>query len=116
MIEDGGESSAVDDRSRDKHEYLDSSKYKFRNYAPQTKFLEGSCVIRPSEALSINHLIQDKLDLIPTDGNYKIDHTLLEPKKIDWDLKRRFEKRLKKLERDTSKSISAHIKRERKKT
>lgn len=116
MAETQAESSTHNSRQRNTHEASSEPRYKFRNYVPQTKFLEGSCQIKPSEALSIDHLIQDKLDLIPKDGNYKIDHKMLEPKKIDWDLKRRFEKRLKRLERDTSKSISEHIKSKRKKT
>jgi hypothetical protein len=114
MVEEQAESSANSSRLGDQHKHSEP-KYKFRNYIPQTKFLEGSCVTRPSEPLPINHLIQDKLDLIPSDGNYMIDHKMLEQKKVDWDLKRRFEKRLRKLERDTSRKISEHIKKERKK-
>jgi hypothetical protein len=114
MVLERAESSANDSRSRDRNESSEPQ-YKFRNYVPQTNFLKGICVTKPTEPTSINHLIQDKLDLIPKDGNYKIDHKLLEPKKIDYDLKRRFEKRLKKLERDTSKSISEHVKKDRRK-
>lgn len=90
--------------------------YKFRNYVPQTHFLDGLCVTERTEPSTIKHLIKDKLDLISRDDNYRIDPKLLETKKIDWDLKRRIEKRLEMLERDTRRSIGEHIKSEKKKS
>ena len=87
--------------------------FKFRNYKPQTKFLDGLYAVEKSQPAAINHLIQDKLDLISDADNekrYRIDPKLLEPKKIDWDLKRRGEKRMEKLERETRKCIDKQLK------
>lgn len=97
----------------------ESSKLKFRNYEPQTQFLEGLYTITKSEPESIVPFIRDKLDLLAdndvnkddtTNNQYKIDKDMLEFKKVDWDLKRRIEKRLEKLERETRKQIDKHIK------
>lgn len=112
MVEEQAESSLNDRRPEN------TQIYKFRNYLPQSKFLDGLTVTSAAEPLSINHLIQDKLDLVPKDGNYRIDHQLLEPKKVDWDLKRRFERRLEKLEASTGKAIATYVKerKEQKKT
>ena len=82
--------------------------FKFRNYTPQTRFLDGLYTVEKSQQGSIRHLIEDKLNIISDDTS--IDPKLLEPKKVDWDLKRRLEKRMEILDRDTRKSISKHVK------
>lgn len=90
--------------------------FKFRNYTPQTHFLEGLYTVERSQPATIDHLIKDKIDLVSSqDTGYRIDPKLFEPKKIDWDLKRRIEKRLELLESDTRKSISKHVKNSKKK-
>lgn len=91
-----------------------NSLMRFRNYKPQTNFLDGLYTVDKSQPGSISELIKDKLDLI-SDGNLRIDPKILEPKKIDWDLKRRLEKRLDLLEKETRNSISKHIKDARRK-
>ena len=91
---------------------------KFRNYKPQTSFLDGLYTEEQAEPETIQHLIQDKLDLLAADEDhlrYRINPKLMEPKKIDFDLKRRIEKKLDKLERETKKSIARHIKNSRSK-
>lgn len=109
MVGQRAESSLNNLRSDDTQR-CDEQIYKFRNYVPQSKFLCGLSKTSTAEPLSINHLIQDKLDLVPKDGNYRIDHQLLEPKKDDWDLKRRFERRLAKLEDNTGRAIASYVK------
>lgn len=81
----------------------------FRNYSPQTQFFEGHYIHNKSKAGSINPLIEDKLSLI-SDSDYRIDPSNLDPKKVDWDLKKRLRKRLDILEVETEKSIKKHIK------
>lgn len=80
---------------------------KLRNYKPQTNFLDGLFYIEQAQPGSINHLIENKLELVSDD--YKIDPKLMDPKKVDWDLKRRIEDRMEKLEKQTRKSIARHI-------
>lgn len=89
----------------------------FRNYTPQTSLLEGSFTLEKAEPESITPYIQDKLDLLKDDTNdnndknpYKLDIKILEPKKADWDLKRRIEKRMERLDRETRKNIDIYIK------
>lgn len=87
---------------------------RFRNYTPQTDFLDGMYTIEQSQPGSIRHLIEDKLNLIVSnedDGKrYMIDPASMEPKKANWDLKRRLEKKMEKLDRETSKCIDKHLK------
>lgn len=94
--------------------------FRFTNYAPQTHFLDGLYSLERAQPDSIDHLIKDKLDLTidseDNDNKCKIDPKLLEPKKTDWDLKHRIERRMEKLERETRKSIDRHIKGMRTKT
>lgn len=81
-----------------------NSDLKFRNYHPQTKFLDGYYTLESTEPESITSLIQDKLDLIECETIEK------DFKKIDYDLKCRIEKKLDRLERDTKRQISKHNK------
>lgn len=111
---DGSSEGDGSPRSRESVDGNSSVKIKFRNYKPQTEFLDGLFIVDRSEPASINEFIKDKLDMI-TDGNYNIDPNILEPKKVDWDLKRRLERRVEILERETRKGISKHIKDARKK-
>lgn len=80
---------------------------KFKNYTPQTNLLDDMYVIEKAEPGSISHLIEDKLNLINDDTPVK---DLLEPKKIDWDLKRRIEGPLERLERETRKCVDKQVK------
>lgn len=90
--------------------------FKFRNYTPQTHFIDGIFSVEKSQPGTISHLIEDKLDILSKGGaGYRIDPKLMEPKKEDWDLKRRIEKRMETLERATRKSIAKHIKETKKK-
>ena len=95
--EDGNSSrhSSEPEAGRDSSELI----FKFRNYTPQTQFLDGLYTVEKSQPATIGHLIKDKLDLISSEETgYRIDHKLFEPKKVDWDLKRRIEKRLEMLD------------------
>lgn len=80
---------------------------RFRNYTPQTKFLDGMYVMEKSEPETLTPLIQDKLDLC--DENKPLAERL-EPKKIDWDLKCRISNPLERLERETRRCIDKHVK------
>lgn len=91
----------------------DYNRIRFRNYTPQTKFLDGMYVIEKTEPETLTQLIQDKLDLC--DDNKPLAERL-EPKKVDWDLKRRISNSLERLERDTRKCIDKHIKSSRSST
>lgn len=87
------------------------SMFRFRNYNPQTHFIDGLFSVEKSEPGSIYHLVQDKLGLASTkETGYRIDPKLMEPKKVDWDLKRRIEKRMEILGRETRNSIAKHVK------
>lgn len=95
----------------------------FRNYTPQTRLLEGSYTVEKAEPESIIPYIQDKLDLLndnrseSSDKNpYKLDIKILEPKKVDWDLKRRIEKKMERLDRETRKNIDIYIKNKKNKS
>lgn len=78
---------------------------KFRNYRPQSKFLDGYYTVESTEPETITPLIKEKLDLLDTET---IERDF---KKVDWDLKCRIEKKLERLERDTKRQISKYIKR-----
>lgn len=86
----------------------------FRNYEPQTKLLEDLYVIEKTEPETIHSRIQDKLKLIEDNGSeeerYKIDSKFLDPQKIDYDLKRRIQPRMDKLNRRTKREIDRYIK------
>lgn len=90
----------------------------FRNYQPQTPFLEGLYTTRKAQPGSIAAYIKDKLDLLEDDRNnvaasdnpYKIDLKNLELKKPDWDLKLRISKKMDKLDRETRRVIDEQIK------
>jgi len=92
-----------------------SPRFKFRNYEPQTGALEGLYTLRRSELSEptlISSLVQDKLDLLEDDADdnnrYRVHPKFLDPKKSDWDLKRRIEPRLEKLERVTRRQIDRY--------
>lgn len=72
-------------------------KLNFRSYEPQNKSLSGP--ISKAQPSEIQSLIADKLELLEQDTSQ------VKFKKVDWDLKRRIEKRMEKLDRDTKKSI-----------
>lgn len=87
-----------------------SNQIKFRNYQPQTSFLDGAYIVEKSEPESLFSLIEDKLKLGAnqegiSESKYAIDLNMLEPKKIDYDLKCRLEKNLEKLDRQTRRCI-----------
>lgn len=84
-----------------------NNRIKFRNYTPQTKFLEGMYIVEKAEPDTLTPLIQDKLDL--SKDNAPVSERL-EPKKVDWDLKCRLGRSLEKLERETRKCIDKHVK------
>lgn len=77
---------------------------KFRNYRPQTKFLDGYYTLESTEPEAITPLIMDKLELL---GVETVERDF---KKVDHDLKCRIEKKLDRLERDTKKQISKYNK------
>lgn len=85
----------------------ENNRIKFRNYTPQTKFLDGMYSIEKTEPETLTPLIQDKLDLC--NDNTPLAERL-EPKKIDWDLKCRISNSLERLERETRKCIDKHVK------
>lgn len=85
----------------------ENNRIRFRNYTPQTKFLEGMYTLDKAEPDTLTPLIQDKLDLL--NDNTPLAERL-EPKKIDWDLKCRISGSLEKLERETRKCIDKHVK------
>lgn len=78
----------------------------FRNYKPSAEELKNSELPKP-QLIEIENEIKDQLE----NGQAKpliekeIDLTILAPQKIDWDLKREAEKRLKLLERRTQRVI-----------
>lgn len=86
----------------------------FRNYTPQTNLLEGLFVVEKSTLETITARIEDKLKLISEETNcdnkYQIDKVMLEPQKVDSDLKRLINPRLDKLERETRKQIDKFFK------
>lgn len=97
--------------------------FKFRNYTPQTHFLEGLYTIDKAQPGSIAEYIEDKIKLI-SDGDYlindgenkyKINPEKLNLQKIDADLKRRIEGRLEKLENETRRQINTYIKNQKSK-
>lgn len=80
----------------------DDVRLKFRSYEPQSESLSG--YVNKAQPEDIQSLIIDKLELLGQNTNR------VEFKKIDWDLKRRIEKRMEKLDRETKKSIKNLIK------
>lgn len=78
----------------------------FRNYKPKDESLQESVLPKP-ELIEIANEIRDQLD----NGKAKplidkeIDLTTLAPQKIDWDLKREADRKLKILERRTQRAI-----------
>jgi len=112
-LDSSPDSTSVRD-SRDFASSKSDGLIKFRNYQPQTDFLEGLYIFEKADPKSVHEFIKDKLDLI-SDTSFRIDPKLMEPKKVDWDLKRRIEKRLDILEKETRKDISTHIRNTRKK-
>lgn len=93
------ESSEQDDESQ-----LPFPKPLFRNYKPVDDALKSNQLPKP-QLIEIENEIKDQLE----NGQAKpliekeIDLTTLAPQKIDWDLKREADKRLKLLERRTQK-------------
>lgn len=90
---------------------------RFRNYNPQTNLLEGMYLIEKSEPESITPYIQDKLKLLDpdqdnrdTDNPFRINPEMLDAKKVDFDLKRRLESKIEKLDRETRKNIDKYVK------
>lgn len=98
---------------------------KFRNYTPQTQLLDGLYYEEKAEPGSIKHFIQDKLDLLKVDEEhansddparkYGIDPEMLDPQKPDWDLKRNFSKKSRKLDKLVAKSCQEFRKKQAKK-
>lgn len=92
--------------------------YRFRNYSPQTNFLDGLYTIDKAEPCSIAEFIEDKLKLIDDsnylvndeENKYKIIPEKLDLQKVDVDLKRRIEGRLEKLENETRRQINKYLK------
>lgn len=92
--------------------------FKFRNYTSQTHFLDGLYTIDKAQPGSIAEYIEDKIklasdsDYLIDDGEnkYKINPEKLNLQKIDADLKRRIEDKLEKLENETRRQISKHLK------
>lgn len=79
---------------------------KFRNYTPQSEFLQQIVSSNKTSPESLDKEIKEMLDLEVNDSSYEVfDAKLFEPKKIDWDLKRRLSKKTNKLERETSQSL-----------
>lgn len=78
----------------------------FRNYKPVTSLLEGRYEIKKSEPETITHRIQEKLDLLKEgEDKYRVDPCMFDPKKDDFDLKRRIQPKLDKLDRETRKMM-----------
>lgn len=88
---------------------------RFRNYTPQTGFLDGLVTVDQSEPGSIKHLIQDKLNLIldQEDDNEKyrinFDNIEISSKEVCWDLKQRIKKQMDQLESRTDRCIKKHL-------
>ena len=93
-----------DDENEDEESKLPFPKPLFRNYKPSDESLQASQLPKPA-LIEIENEIKEQLE----NGQAKpliekeIDLTTLAPQKIDWDLKRAAEKRLKILERRTQK-------------
>lgn len=117
------EDEEVDDQNDDANNQSPNSNHiiQFRSYSPQTNLLDGLYSSEKIEPLTITKYIEDKLSILKesestdqdVDNVYKIDPEMLELKKVDWDLKRRLEKRMEKLDRETRKHIDRHIKGQR---
>lgn len=83
----------------------------FRNYAPKDEGLQPGVLPKP-KLIEIENEIKEQLSNgkpVPLIEN-EIDLTTLAPQKIDWDLKRDAEKRLRVLEKRTQKAIVELIK------
>ena len=83
----------------------------FRNYTPKTEELKPGVLPKP-KLIEIENEVKDQLESgkpAPLIEN-EIDLTTLAPQKIDWDLKRDAEKRLRVLEKRTQKAIVELIK------
>lgn len=123
-VEDGEESQRNSDTDEDEvggnnlEQNNSQSLLRFRNYTPQTKFLEGLYRVDKAEPSSIDSYIEDKINLISdndytmndNDNKHRINPEKLNLQKIDADLKRRIEKRLDKLENETRRQIDKHVK------
>ena len=83
----------------------------FRNYTPKDEILKPGVLPKPN-LIEIENEIKDQLansKPMPLIEN-EIDLTTLAPQKIDWDLKRDVEKKLRLLEKRTQKAIVELIK------
>ena len=83
----------------------------FRNYTPKTEELKASVLPKP-KLIEIENEVKEQLESgkpAPLIEN-EIDLTTLAPQKVDWDLKRDAEKRLRVLEKRTQKAIVELIK------
>ena len=78
----------------------------FRNYTPKDETLKPGVLPKPN-LINIETEIKDQLDSGKPEALIakEIDLTTLAPQKIDWDLKRDVDKRLKLLERRTQQAI-----------
>ena len=78
----------------------------FRNYTPKDESLKSGVLPKP-KLIEIENEIKDHLDNAKPAPliEKEIDLTTLAPQKIDWDLKRDVEKKLKVLEKRTQKAI-----------
>jgi len=85
-----------------------SKKPTFRSYNPSDESLKKDAnVVSPAEPVEIEDHVQDQMEFAKeTPIANDIDLTTLAPRKIDWDLKRDTDKKLRKLERRTQRAIA----------
>ena len=96
---------AADGQAKEEEESL-FPKPIFRNYTPKDESLKPGVLPKPN-LINIETEIKDQLDSGKPEALIakEIDLTTLAPQKIDWDLKRDVDKRLKLLERRTQQAI-----------
>jgi coiled-coil domain-containing protein 12 len=78
----------------------------FRNYNPKDDLLKSNVLPKPN-LIEIENEIKDQLENSKPEPliQKEIDLTTLAPQKVDWDLKRDLEKRMKMLEKRTQRAI-----------